>query len=168
MSARTLAPWQLWLDEEALQPSEKIVVTSPNQVINDLEYCLDAGQLVLSDVFARVEVAGDITTTIRTYSMYTKDYADVASPASFAEHEVWVRAWCPPFEEGEVFLAGGGGGGFTPISVTDNIPAWYKYGSTYEISTHGAQVDIQLQAAATDPGWSIFVDGLMIVAIDES
>lgn len=168
MSARSLSTWQKWLDEDALQSGKRIITTAPDRVIDDVEYTLDAAQLVLSDTFPFVEVTGTSSATVRTYSMYTKDYADAGRPASVAEHDVWIRAWAFPFEEGEVWLDGGGGGGFLPITVDTNIPTWYKYGSTYQISTHGTQVDIALMASGSDDGWRVYVDGLMIVAIDES
>lgn len=152
-------------DEESLLAQEIIVTTVPDNVFDLIEYILDAGQLVLMDVFALVMTTSGTAVTARQYHLYTKDFADADSPATYASHSIYVRAWCDSSTTAAARVTGGNGTASQTITAT--TPTWVKFSSSYDIATHDTQVDLTLQFNRASGAGQCYIDAWMVVAEEE-
>lgn len=163
MAARNPSSFTKWLDEEALQQGKRIILTSPDQTIDDIEYCLDAGSLILADCFPVIgENGASFVDVIRYHLPAITDLCDVSSPASNLTCQLYFRMWVESGVTGNVRVQGGSGTYSETITGT-TAGAWVKASSTYNIPTHDSQVDLTIGIRAASGADFCWIGGVMLV-----
>lgn len=96
MAARNPTDWTRWIDLDDIRPGDIIKEEEYDDVFNDLEYCLDAESLSISENFAGATVtysgSAHNWVLIKTWKLYQQDRCDVDAVEPTAKFTCYVHS----------------------------------------------------------------------------
>jgi hypothetical protein len=95
MAARNPASFTTWIDETLLEPGNSILAATPDSVLNDQVYCLDAPRLIVATTCSFVTSTDAALTNKFIFYVKNKDMCDVDTVTNDEiTCDVYFQAYC--------------------------------------------------------------------------
>lgn len=164
MAARTPSAYTQYIDVDSIIPRAEIILTQPNQIINDQHAYLDRSEMLASMMWNPVYSSSDSWVTVCRFHLRGADMCG----ATDGNTRYWcVYAWTDNVAVGgDVRLLNNGTAASSSITigVPRIIPMYRGWGSGAAtlIAGDDSDNDISLQTKAAENGVKVFTAGLGI------
>lgn len=160
MAARNPTDFTRWIDEEAVERKDPIVLTQPNNIFNDLQWLMDAPHLLFSWGGIELSATAGSATEVFRIRLHNKDLATSATTTTPVSWTARLR------------LFGGATGTITlndgtttdTTTSTSATAAWCAVQTGYVLQTNGVDVDLVVSLHISSGTGTVFLDGLLIYA----
>ena len=121
MATRTVTDFTAFIDESDFVPRQEIIVTGPDDILNDQQYCLEAENVLFSSAFYTKDNTGAAYLVHASFRVKGRDMCGISTTEDCF---YYIKAWQSGANNFVLSLNHGGGRVTTTIAANHTDKIW--------------------------------------------